>query len=65
MISQTARNVAPICPSSAISSRHAWDTDSMRFESGRVIEGHFCGERGVPSKCDEAYFSIKNQRFAA
>jgi hypothetical protein len=51
--------VAPISPSSAISSRHAWEAGSMCFESDRVIDGHFCGERGVPSKYHEAYFSIR------
>ena len=60
-ISQTARNVAPISPSSAISSRQAWDTESMCFESGRAIEGHFYSECGEPSKSHETYFSIKNQ----
>jgi hypothetical protein len=53
--------VAPISPSSAISSRHAWDTESMCFESGRVIDGNFYGERGVPSKYHEAYRLIKNR----
>jgi hypothetical protein len=42
--------VAPISPSSAISSRHAWDIKNMCFESGRVIDAHFCGEGGLPSE---------------
>jgi hypothetical protein len=33
----------------------------MCFENGRVINGNFCGERGVPSKYHEAYLLIKNQ----
>ena len=63
-ISQIARNVAPISPSSAISARHASDAESMYFESSRVIDRKFCGERDVPSPHRETYFSIRISRFA-
>ena len=56
--------MAPISPSSAISPRHARKTERVGFESGRVIDRHFCGEGGVPSNYHEAYFSIKISCFA-
>jgi hypothetical protein len=60
MISQRARNVAPISPSSVRNlTTVGWDTESTRFATRRTIARHFCGERGEPSGNRNAYLSIR------